>query len=112
MAEVDRGTRVDLQLNAPVVRKKKKPSSSKRFTFGGVSAAAPSAPSVPSVPRVGGRPAPKAALFERYGLVFDPAKENDPIARAEQDALLKLYRDRTGREADQEPDLLVILRIG
>ena len=51
-----------------------------------------------------GRPAPLVALHERYGLVYDPESELDPIIKSEREALNELYRGRTGRDIGDEPD--------
>jgi len=56
-----------------------------------------------------GRPAPLVALHERYGLVYEPGEDADPIVKAELDALRELYRERTNREISDEPDTRVAL---
>jgi hypothetical protein len=57
----------------------------------------------PAAARPVGRPAPLAALYDRYGLVFDP--QEDPVNQAEREAFRELYRSQVGREPDDEPDL-------
>ena len=62
-----------------------------------------------------GRPAPafgaarlpktRAALYQKYGLVFDPAGEDNPVTQAELDSLLELYRRSTGGELDTQSDV-------
>ncbi len=56
-----------------------------------------------------GRPAPLAALHERYGLVYEPGEEADPLVKDELDALNELYRQRAGRELADEQDTRVAL---
>lgn len=56
-----------------------------------------------------GRPAPLAALHERYGLVYEPGEEANPIVKDELDALNELYRQRAGRELADEQDTRVAL---
>ena len=51
-----------------------------------------------------GRPAPMVALHDRYGLVYEPGEDADPIVKAELDALRELYRERTNREIADEED--------
>ena len=55
------------------------------------------------------RPAPLAALHERYGLVYEPGQEADPLVKDELDALNELYRQRVGRDITDEPDTRVAL---
>lgn len=59
--------------------------------------------------RPAGRPAPLVALHERYGLVYEPGQETDPLVKDELDALNELYRQRVGREIADEPDTRVAL---
>lgn len=56
-----------------------------------------------------GRPAPLVALHERYGLVYEPGQDADPIVKDELDALNELYRQRVGRELADEGDTRVAL---
>lgn len=56
-----------------------------------------------------GRPAPLVALHERYGLVYEPGQEADPLVKDELDALNELYRQRVGRELADEQDTRVAL---
>ena len=61
------------------------------------------------VARPVGRPAPLVALHERYGLVYEPGQEADPLVKDELDALNELYRQRAGRDITDEPDVRVAL---
>lgn len=54
---------------------------------------------------VKGLPRTRASLYNRYGLVFDPGVEDDPIVSQEMDNLLELYRRQTGRELDRQADV-------
>lgn len=50
-----------------------------------------------------------ARLYERYGLVYDPEAEQNPITQAERDALTDLYTEVTGRDITLEDDTLSAL---
>jgi len=65
----------------------------------------PKKPKKPKAPRAVGRPAPLVALHERYGLVYDPKAELDPIVADERKALNELYRERAGRDLTDADDL-------
>ena len=54
---------------------------------------------------VKGLPGTRASLYNRYGLVFDPGVEDDPIVSQEMDNLLELYRRQTGQELDRQADV-------
>lgn len=49
-------------------------------------------------------------LYERYGLVFDPEAEENPITKGERDALIELYSELTGRDITSESDTLTALQ--
>lgn len=50
-------------------------------------------------------PKTRAALYQKYGLVFDPSGEDSPINQAELDSLLELYRRSAGAELDTQSDV-------